>query len=438
MFSTSTLQTNIKKTRPKSLEIFKESLSVIPGGVNSPVRAFPGLDMTPLVVASGRGDTIRDVDGHSYIDYCCSWGALILGHAYPAVVDAACKQIAQSSSFGIITPYEEKLASSIIKHYPSVEKIRFTNSGTESTMSALRLARGYTNRPYIIKFNGNYHGHVDDLLVQAGSGVTNLTPASSSKGILDQAIQYTLSLPYNDIEGCRNVLRQRGHEIAAVLIEPVAGNMGIVPASKEFLTMLRKETKELGILLIFDEVITGFRVGLKGAQGHYQIDPDLTCFGKIIGGGFPCAAFGGKQRIMDHLAPLGCVYHAGTLSGNPVAMCAGLATLKELEKPNFYEELKRKTDLLTKPIVQAIEEYQIDASLQQIGSTFTIFFGCKKVQSSEDLKTIDLEKFKRFFVFLFDQGIYIPPSPYEAWFTSSEHTDEHLKKTKEAILSFLL
>lgn len=438
MFSTSTLQTNIKKTRPKSLEIFKESLSVIPGGVNSPVRAFPGLDMTPLVVASGRGDTIRDVDGHSYIDYCCSWGALILGHAYPAVVDAACKQIAQSSSFGIITPYEEKLASSIIKHYPSVEKIRFTNSGTESTMSALRLARGYTNRPYIIKFNGNYHGHVDDLLVQAGSGVTNLTPASSSKGILDQAIQYTLSLPYNDIEGCRNVLRQRGHEIAAVLIEPVAGNMGIVPASKEFLAMLRKETKELGILLIFDEVITGFRVGLKGAQGHYQIDPDLTCFGKIIGGGFPCAAFGGKQRIMDHLAPLGCVYHAGTLSGNPVAMCAGLATLKELEKPNFYEELKRKTDLLTKPIVQAIEEYQIDASLQQIGSTFTIFFGCKKVQSSEDLKTIDLEKFKRFFVFLFDQGIYIPPSPYEAWFTSSEHTDEHLKKTKEAILSFLL
>ena len=423
--------------REKSRAIYDASIAVIPGGVNSPVRAFPGLDMVPLVAASGQGDTVWDVDGHAYIDYCCSWGALILGHAHPSIVAAACHQMAKSSSFGIMTPYEEELASRIIAHVPSLEKIRFTSSGTESTMSTLRLARGFTERPFIVKFNGNYHGHVDDLLVEAGSGVTDLTPTSSSKGILEQAIHYTLSLPFNDIEVCREVLQKRGQEIAAVLIEPIAGNMGLVPASQEFLRMLREETQKQRIVLIFDEVITGFRVGLKGAQGKYGIDPDLTCFGKVIGGGFPCAAFGGKKEIMDHLAPLGAVYHAGTLSGNPVAMCAGLATLQEIEKEGFYQQLKAKTDLLTKPICQALQELNLNACIQQVGSSLTLFFGCRKVDSKEDLKTLDHALFKKFFTAMFQEGIYIPPSPYETWFVSSAHTEENLQKTADRIVAFL-
>ncbi|MES2344770.1 MAG: glutamate-1-semialdehyde 2,1-aminomutase [Chlamydiota bacterium] len=423
--------------REKSREVYEASLGVIPGGVNSPVRAFKGLDMTPLVAVSGNGDTLLDADGHRYVDFCCSWGALILGHAHPKVVAAVCRQMEKSSSFGIITPYEEELASRIIKHYPSVEKIRFTSSGTEATMSALRLARGYTGRPYIVKFNGNYHGHVDSLLVQAGSGVTHLTPTSSSKGILNDTIQYTISLPYNDCAACKAVFEEKGDEIAAVIFEPIAGNMGLVPATQEFHDMLREETRKRGIVLIFDEVITGFRAALDGAQGIYGIDPDLTCFGKVIGGGFPCAAFGGKKEIMDHLAPLGRVYHGGTLSGNPVAMCAGLATLEEIEKEGFYAELERKADVITKPIQEMIAAKGLNACIQQVGSGFTLFLGCQKVTCSEDLKTLDEGSFKCLFVDLFHQGIYIPPSPYETWFVSSAHQESNLEKTRDAILSFL-
>jgi glutamate-1-semialdehyde 2,1-aminomutase len=431
------IQERKDKMREKSREIYEASLAIMPGGVNSPVRAFKGLEMTPLVAVAGKGDTVWDADDHSYIDFCCSWGALILGHAHPKMVEAVCNQVGKSSSFGIITPYEEELASRIIRHYPSVEKIRFTSSGTEATMSALRLARGFTGRPYIVKFNGNYHGHVDALLVQAGSGVTNLTPTSSSKGILNDTIQYTISLPYNDCAACLEVFEKRGDQIAAVLIEPVAGNMGLVPATQEFHDMLREETKKRGIVLIFDEVITGFRVGLGGAQELYSIDPDLTCFGKVIGGGFPCAAFGGKKEIMDHLAPLGAVYHGGTLSGNPVAMCAGIATLKEIEKEGFYEGLKQKADVITEAICEKIQAKGLNACLQQVGSGFTLFFGCKKVSCSEDLKTLDELTFKRLFIYLFAQGIYIPPSPYETWFVSSAHTGESLEKARDAILSFL-
>lgn len=423
--------------RQKSHAIYEASLNVIPGGVNSPVRAFKGLDMTPLVATKGIGDTIWDADGHAYIDYCGSWGALILGHADPKVVKAATDQMAQGSTFGIMTPYEEALASKIISYYPSVEKLRFTSSGTEATMSAIRLARGFTGRSYIVKFNGHFHGHVDNLLVQAGSAVTNLTPTSSSKGILEEAIRYTLSLPFNDVEGCRRILRQRGHEIAAVLVEPIAGNMGLVPGTQEFLTMLREETAASGTVLIFDEVITGFRVALRGAQDLYKIDPDLTCFGKIIGGGFPCAAFGGKKQIMDHLAPLGAVYHGGTLSGNPVAMCAGLATLQEVEKPGFYEDLTRKADLVTVPVREAIERRGMNACLQQVGSSFTLFFGCREVTSKEDLATLDEARFKRLFIEMFKKGIYIPPSAYEAWFVSSAHTEEHLAYTAASLVEFI-
>lgn len=423
--------------RQKSQQIYEASCAVIPGGVNSPVRAFKGLDMTPLVAVAGKGDRIWDADGHSYIDYCCSWGALILGHAPPKVVEAAFQQMMQGSTFGIMTPYEEALASRIIQHYPSVEKIRFTNSGTESTMSALRLARGYTDRSYIVKFNGNYHGHVDHLLVQAGSGVTNLTPTSSSKGILESAIHYTFSLPYNQIEISRKFLQERGHEIAAVIIEPIAGNMGVIPADPAFLKMLREETEKQGIVLIVDEVITGFRAGLRGAQELYNISPDITCFGKIIGGGFPCAAFGGCQEIMNHLAPLGAVYHGGTLSGNPVAMCAGLKTLEEVEQPGFYESLLEKTNSLTEPVRAIIQDRNLNVCLNQVGSVFTLFFGCRKATCREDLATLDEGLYKHLFTYLFERGVYFPPSPYEACFVSSAHTQVHLDYTREVLLNFL-
>lgn len=423
--------------REKSRAIYESSLAVIPGGVSSPVRAFKGLDMTPLVAVSGKGDTIWDADGHPYIDFCCGWGSLILGHAPPQVTRAAIEQMEQGSSFGIMTPYEETLASRIISHYPSVEKIRFTSSGTEAVMSALRVARGFTDRPYVVKFNGNYHGHIDHLLVQAGSGVTNLTSTSSSQGIPESTIQYTLSIPYNDVEGCRALLRARGDQIAAVVLEPIAGNMGLVPATPCFLQMLREETARAGSVLIFDEVITGFRSGLMGAQGLYRVAPDLTCFGKVMGGGFPCAAFGGKREIMDCLAPLGGVYQAGTLSGNPVAMCAGLATLLTLEEPGFYQELERKATVITAPVQRALKELGIQGCIQQQGSSFTLFLGCTQVNCSEDLTTLNGELFKRLFVYLFERGIYIPPSPYETWFVSSAHTEEHLEKTRDTLLSFL-
>lgn len=423
--------------RQKSRDIYEASLAVIPGGVNSPVRAFKGLNMTPLVAVKGQGDLIWDADDHEYIDYCGSWGAAILGHSPASVTESAIAQLMQGSSFGIMTPYEKALASKIITHYPSVEKIRFTNSGTESTMSVIRLARGYTERPYIVKFNGNYHGHVDALLVHAGSGVTNLTPTSSSKGILEDTIKYTLSLPFNDVTICRELLQTKGQEIAAVILEPVAGNMGVVPATQEFLDMLSEETRKQGTLLIFDEVITGFRVGLKGAQGMYGIKPDLTCFGKVMSGGFPCAAFGGRAEIMDHLAPLGSVYQAGTLSGNPVAMCAGYATLLALESPGFYEGLEQKANTITIPVRAFLKDHNINACIQQVGSCFTLFFGCKQVRSKEDLATLDEQLFKRLFVYLFEQGIYFSPSPYEACFVSSAHTQAHLEKTSDALLTFL-
>ena len=421
-------------SREKSQALFARACEVLPGGVNSPVRAFVGLDVAPLVVAKGKGSRIWDLDGHSYIDYCGSWGALILGHAPRSVVKAATQQIKLGSTFGITTAVEESLARRIIGHLPSIEKIRFVSSGTEATMSALRLARGYTGKSLILKFEGNYHGHADGLLTGAGSGVSHLPPGSP--GIPEEMVRSTRSLSYNDVEGTRAFLR-KNPDLAAVILEPIAGNIGVIPATREFLEMLREETKKIGAVLIFDEVITGFRVGLQGAQGYFGIIPDLTCLGKIVGGGFPAAAFGGRREIMDCLAPQGKVYQAGTLSGNPVAMRAGEATLTEIEKRGFYEELEEKTRLLTDPIEQLIQKRDLKAHLARVGSMFSLFFGVTHARSKSDLKDLDLPLFNRFFSYLLERGVYFSPSPYETSFVSSAHTEADLLYTRKVIIEFL-
>jgi len=425
--------------RTQSEAVHARACKVIPGGVNSPVRSFKGLGIPPMIVESGAGDTIRDVDGNKYIDYCLSWGPLILGHAHPKVVAAACEQMGKGSSFGIATEVEEKMATKIVSLLPSIEKIRMVNSGTEATMTAMRLARGYTEKHKIIKFTGHYHGHSDSLLIQAGSGVRSINPIATSKGVNPAVIADTICFPFNDFNAVRSFFHTNplGMETAGVILEPVTGNMGVVTPEKGFLEMLREETSRVGALLIFDEVITGFRVGLKGAQGKYLIDPDLTCLGKVIGGGFPVAAVGGKAKIMDCLAPLGQVYQAGTLSGNPVAIRAGLETLYCIEEPGFYEALFEKTRRLTQPIIEAIERKQANACLQRAGSMFTLFFGVKKVRCKEDLKSLNEELFARFFRYLFERGVYIPPSSNEAWFLSSVHTDAHIDFTADCIVKFI-
>ena len=415
--------------RIKSREIFQASCQVIPGGVNSPTRAFPGLAMTPLIAERGQGALVWDADGHSYIDYCGSWGALILGHCHPAVVEAAVAQVRAGGGFGVATPYELAIVQKIRQHLPSMEKMRFVNSGTEATMSAIRLARGYTGKDKIIKFDGHYHGHSDGLLVSAGSAVVQINPEASSKGVPADFVRHTVCLPFNDLETVKNFIRSHD-DIAAVILEPVVGNMGTVPAEPAFLEMLREETEKKGIVLIFDEVITGFRVGLQGAQGLYKITPDLTCLGKIIGAGFPAAAFGGKAKIMDHLAPLGEVYQAGTLSGHPVAMQAGLAALEQVEQPGFYEKLEQKTNLLVEGLRRMMHDKQIVGCVNQVGSMFTPFFGHREVRRKE---VLDQQAYRQFFTQLFHQGIYFAPSPYEANFLTSAHTDEHLETTLQAL-----
>lgn len=399
--------------RDKSRAIFEASVEKIPGGVNSPVRSFPGLDMTPLIAVKGEGAYVWDADGHQYIDYCGSWGPLILGHSHPAVVKAAVKQMSQGSTFGMATPYEQELAALICKHLPSIEKIRFVSSGTEATMSALRLARGATGKTVIIKFIGHYHGHSDSLLVRAGSGTLHMNSTASSKGVPPDFVKHTLCLPFNDIATCREVIRSRD-DIAAVILEPIAGNMGLTLSHPDFLAMLREETAKKGIVLIFDEVISGFRVGLQGAQGYYGITPDLTCLGKIIGGGFPAAAFGGRADLMNHLAPLGEVYQGGTLSGCPVAMCAGIATIQHLEAPGFYEALEKKTARLVDVVRQ-----KVTPNVTHLGSLFTPF--------------LSLSDYARFFKHMFANNIYVVPSPYEANFVSAAHSDADIDATIDAI-----
>lgn len=427
------------KLKLKGKEIFERSLEVIPGGVNSPVRAFIGLGMDPLIVEKGEGDTITDVDGRTFIDYCMSWGALLHGHAHPEIVEAAIERIKGGSSFGISTEVEEKLAHAITTGVKGVDQVRFVSSGTEATMSAVRLARGYTSRPVVIKFNGNYHGHSDGFLVKAGSGVSQVSNDSSSDGVPREVVKNTLSLPYNDVDTFKSVMRDPFYSqfVAAVVLEPIAANMGVVLPSADFLQTLRVETKRIGALLIFDEVITGFRVAFGGAQELYVTEPDMVCFGKIIGGGFPAAAFGGSREIMSRLAPMGKVYQAGTLSGNPVAMEAGLKALEMASMDGFYKELERKTKVITEPIKHALKAKGMAACIQAAVGMFTLFLGLKKVTCFEDLKELDKEGFNRYFRFMWDRGIYISPSPYEACFICSVHTEAHLEKTRDAILEFI-
>ncbi len=419
----------------RSQELYEKLCKVIPGGVNSPVRAWKGMGQPPMVVESGVKDCVYDVEGNKYLDFCGSWGALIHGHAHPQILDAVQKRMAKGTTFGITSGIEEQLASKVVGLIDSVEKVRFVCSGTEATMSAVRLTRGFTGRKIVVKFNGNYHGHADFFLVNAGSGVMELSSTSSSAGIPDEVVQHVVSLPYNDIDTTRQYLQT--HEVAAVILEPIAGNMGVVPAKKEFIEMLRNETEKQGALLIFDEVISGFRVALKGAQSLYHVKPDLTCFGKVIGGGFPVAAFGGRKEVMDFLAPEGPVYQAGTLAGNPLAMEAGYQALSMLERDGFYEELKRKTNIITEPVRNFIKDKNLDLCVQQVGSMFTIFFSRKEVNNQEEAKTLDLEKFAEFFRYMYANGVYIPPSQHEAWFVSQAHEEEHLESTRDLVLEFI-
>ncbi|MBA3238722.1 MAG: glutamate-1-semialdehyde 2,1-aminomutase [Parachlamydiaceae bacterium] len=429
-----------RQTRINSQKIYDKLCQVIPGGVNSPVRSCKGVEQLPMVVERGFQDLIYDADGHSYIDFCGSWGALIHGHAHPAILAAATAKMALGTSFGITTEIEEQIANKVVGLIDSVDKIRFVSSGTEATMSAVRLARGYTARDMIVKFDGNFHGHADFFLVRAGSGVLELNQTASSAGIPDTLVQETISLPYNNEEVCKAFLLDpmNRNKIAAVILEPVAANMGVVPATDSFIKMLRSVTEEIGALLIFDEVITGFRVALGGAQAMYGVKPDLTCFGKIIGGGFPAAAFGGRKDIMDCLAPLGSVYQAGTLSGNPVAMAAGLEALTLLQQDNFYENLERKTKILTGPIQDYLEAHpNLQVCLQERGSMFTLFFGMRKVLNVAEAQQSDAKLYGKFFRYLFDNGVYIAPLQWESWFVSNVHTEENLLKTRNLVLTFL-
>ena len=426
-------------SRERSEQIYQRLCNRIPGGGNSPVRACRSVELSPPIVAAwGKGDLIGDEDGRTFIDYCGSWGALLHGHAPESVVQAASLQLKQGSTFGMTTRFEAELAEKIVKHIPSIEQIRFVSSGTEATMSAARLARAYTGKEYIVKFSGHFHGHADLFLVQAGSGVLDISSTASSKGVPEAVIQQTLVVPFNQEEACRHLFADFRYQnkIAAVILEPIAANMGVIPAMLPFLQFLRRETEKMGALLIFDEVITGFRVGLGGAQNLFGIQPDLTTLGKIVGGGMPAAAFGGRREIMQWLAPLGPVYQSGTLSGNPIAMVAGTETIRLAEKEGFYEMLESKARKIVDPLQQYIEKHHLLACVQRVGSMFTLFFGIRSATNVADVKLADANAFTALFHFVLDRGIYIPPLQQEAWFISAAHTDAHLEYTAEVILQF--
>lgn len=437
MYKRSAMKT---RERPLSKKFYLSLCEKIPGGVNSPIRSFQKVGQPPIVVEKGEGALVTDIDGNTYIDYVGSWGPLLHGHAHPYILDRVKKRMDKGTSFGTISAVEKEIADKITSLVPSVEKLRFVSSGTEATMTALRIARGFTGKEVILKFAGHYHGHVDSLMLQAGSGLTGLTPTSSSKGIPQEVLEKTVILPFNDFKAAELAFNhpQLKGKIAAVILEPIAANMGVVLPVPGFLAHLRSLCDEENALLIFDEVITGFRIGgLQCAQGLFGIKPDLTCFGKIIGGGFPAAAVGGRKEILDMLAPIGSVYQAGTLSGNPVALEAGLATLELAERPGFYEELEEKTLFITQPIEEIIRKKNLNASCVQVGSLFTIFFGKKRVSNFQDVMELDLSLFTKFFQTLFNNGILAPPLHCEAWFVSSAHTEEHLTYTRDQIIEFL-
>ncbi|MFP3633437.1 glutamate-1-semialdehyde 2,1-aminomutase [Bacillus sp. SIMBA_033] len=414
----------------KSKAAFKEAQKLMPGGVNSPVRAFKSVDMDPIFMQRGKGSKIFDIDGNEYIDYVLSWGPLILGHTNDRVVESLKKVAENGTSFGASTEVENELAKLVIDRVPSVEIVRMVSSGTEATMSALRLARGYTGRNKILKFEGCYHGHGDSLLIKAGSGVATLG-LPDSPGVPEGIAMNTITVPYNDLESVALAFREYGEDIAGVIVEPVAGNMGVVPPQEGFLQGLRDITEQYGALLIFDEVMTGFRVDYNCAQGYFGVTPDLTCLGKVIGGGLPVGAYGGKADIMERIAPSGPIYQAGTLSGNPLAMTAGLETLQQLT-PESYQEFVKKGDMLEGGISKAAEAHGIPHTFNRAGSMIGFFFTNEPVINYEAAKSSDLKLFAKYYKGMADAGVFLPPSQFEGLFLSTAHTMEDIEKTIQA------
>lgn len=409
--------------------LFEHAQKFIPGGVNSPVRAFKSVGGEPVFIQKAKGPYLWDSNGKQYIDYVGSWGPMILGHAHPEVVKAVQDAAENGLSFGAPTEIETQLAQKICELIPSIDKVRMVSSGTEATMSALRLARGYTGRDKILKFEGCYHGHSDSLLVKAGSGALTLG-VPTSPGVPASLAEHTLTLPFNDLDAVEELFSQVGEEVAALIIEPVAGNMNLIAPKEGYLEGLRKLCDQYGVVLIFDEVMTGFRVALGGAQGLYGITPDLTCFGKVIGGGMPVGAFGGKAEIMNHISPDGPVYQAGTLSGNPVAMAAGLKTLELVSAPNFYENLTVKVKSLLLGLKSVAQNADIPLATQGVGGMFGLFFTeTERVQSFTDSMACDSERFNRFFHGMLDKGVYLAPSSFEAGFVSSSHSENDIADT---------
>ncbi len=416
----------------KSKDIYNEAIKYIPGGVNSPVRAFNSVETEPAFIKSGHGSKIKDEDGNTYIDYICSWGPLILGHSDERLLEGIEDILKSGISFGLPTKIEVDMAKHIVESYNGVEMVRMVNSGTEATMSAIRVARGYTGRDKIIKFEGCYHGHNDSLLVKSGSGtITYGVPTSS--GVPADIVKNTIVCRYNDLEDVKKAYEDFGEDIAAIILEPVAGNMGVVPGKKEFLEGLREITKENGSLLIFDEVITGFRISYGGASEVYGIEPDMACFGKIIGGGFPVGAYGGRREIMEMISPTGPVYQAGTLSGNPLAMHVGYKNLKILEEnKNIYKELEEKATMIEEGFRKNIEELGINAEIVRFKSMLTLFFGKGPFENYDDVQSCDTEMYAKYFKEMLKRGIMVPPAQFEGMFLSDAHTEEDIEHTIKA------
>jgi len=415
----------------RSKQLYAEACRWIPGGVNSPVRSARAVGMSPIFVKEAKGCRITDEDGNNYIDYVCSWGPLILGHAHPKVVEAIQKTLKGGTSYGIPTRLENEMAQKVVEMVPSIEMVRMVNSGTEATMSAIRLARGYTGRKKIIKFNGCYHGHWDCLLVQSGSGLATLG-IPGCPGVPEEIVQHTLSLPYNDLQRVTEVMAEVGKEVAAIILEPVAGNMGVVLPKEGYLQGLRKLCDDYGAVLIFDEVITGFRLSPGGAQQLYGVIPDMTCLGKIIGGGLPVGAYGGRRQIMEYMAPCGQVYQAGTLSGNPLAMSAGRATLEVLSNAGVYAELEEKAQYLARGLGEAAATAGVPVLLNRVGSMGCGFFSTQPVHNFESALSANTEAYAVFFQEMLQEGVYLAPSQFEAFFISTAHAREDLDRTIEA------
>jgi len=421
----------------RSAEAFARAEALMPGGVSSPVRAFRAVGGGPLFIASGRGSTIRDLDGNAFLDYVMSWGPLILGHAHPKVVSAVRVALEDGSSFGAPTMREVRLAEEIAAAMPAVEQIRFVNSGTEAVMSALRVARAATGRPGVLKFEGCYHGHADALLVEAGSGAMTFG-APSSAGVPPEAVRHTYLAPFNDLAAAERTIASSGDEMAAIIVEPVVGNMGVVPPEPGFLEGLRALADGSGALLIFDEVVTGFRVARGGAAARFAVKPDLVTLGKIIGGGLPVGAYGGRRDLMQRVSPVGPVYQAGTLSGNPLAMAAGIATLDALADPGAYETLEERSRALEEGLAAAVAESGARARVQRVGSMLSLFFTDRPVRDYTSARQSDTAAYGRFFHGMLERGMYLPPSQFEAWFVSLAHSADDVARTVEAARQVLV